>query len=1476
MPHSKRALSEKDSGVRSIRHGDYEPTSFDQGLTPISVRLQRDLDMMNKLMQIKYPVFIFFVLAYVTLFVSFSQTYAATIIVPDHYTTIQAAINAASANDTIVVRSGTYRENLRINKPITLTAQTYDAVNPVRNTTIIDAGGFTISRVIEVPAGTPGIVTIRGFIITNADDGLRLFSGFLAEYNYFHTGNDFIDAAAGANGILRGNVFFDANDDAVDIDDSNRNITIEGNRIYSSSDDGIEIRLQPQTAPSTPIDITIRNNQIIGNGRAGLQLIDYASDPQNTNRRFIITGNLFANNGQTGIGFMPDERTQEDLSGANIIESVVTYNNTFYNNRYGISGGDNHVVFNNIIANNTGTGAWRVAGLAGDDSVVAYNLFFQNLTHIAESTTGLGNRLNQDPQFVSLPSAGADGMWNTVDDDYSGLVLKSTSPAIDAGVAQYRTTRGALIPSSPLTFNGVAPDLGWKEASGGSVPVATATPTTIATTAPTTVPTAIPTTTAKLPATYYIDCLSGNDSNSGLSASLAWRTINRTRNMVFVPGDVVLLKRGCIWTGQTLEIAGNGSSNQRIIVSTYGTGALPQIINSVSGSDGVLIEGSYITVENIHAKANAPIVEIGCQNNPVGHIVGFTFATNSHDNILQNAIAEGFYAGASIDQGSFNNRIRNSQFLNNKMMYPLDIIANNDAGAFGILVRGNNNEIAYNQITGSIACSYDYQKDGAAVEIYGAADNHIHHNWSTDTNTFTELGEPTSANNLYTYNVFYSSLSESKFLVTRGAGNTRGPVNNTMLYNNTVYLTGALSQGFVCHAGCNASILTMRNNIFNVTNRVGYSDGAFNEDYNLFWGGSPSGFTPNTHSRTANPQFVSPQTGDFRLQSVSPAIDRGIILGFSSDFAGNAVPFNAAPDMGAYEFSSIIQPTPVPSATPIVATATLAPTSAATSVPPTTTTLTFTSVADAQVFESSATSNYGRGTSMRVEGGSDPDYQSYIRFDVTGIPAQVTSAKLRVYATSDTYNGPAVHLSNNNWAETTLNWSNRPAALTATLHDLTTAISPSQWFELDVTAAVTGNGTYTFVLITSTTDGLTMASRETSFAPQLVVVFGSQTASVATSTPTVVATSTANPTSTVTSTTTPTATRTPTVIGTVQPTVTFTATPTMTRTQNPTATNTVTPTATFTATATLAPTSAATTIPPVATSLTFNSAADAQVFESSVTSNYGRGTSMRVEGGSDPDYQSYIRFDVTGITAPITSAKLRVYATSDTYNGPAVHLSNNNWVETTLNWNNRPAALTATLHDLTTAISPNQWFELDVTAAVTGNGAYTFVLSTSTTDGLTMATRETNFAPQLVVAFGSQTASVTTSLSMVAAATQTPIPTATNTLVEQLHVGDVSVTIANQSSTWQAQLTVTVHTANEIPVVGVTVTGNWNGDTAIQFCITDLNGSCTLTSPAFLQNDQAATFNIQMLSRANAEYDSVRNHDPESSLSNGIVSIQNN
>jgi hypothetical protein len=81
------------------------------------------------------------------------------------------------------------------------------------------------------------------------------------------------------------------------------------------------------------------------------------------------------------------------------------------------------------------------------------------------------------------------------------------------------------------------------------------------------------------------------------------------------------------------------------------------------------------------------------------------------------------------------------------------------------------------------------------------------------------------------------------------------------------------------------------------------------------------------------------------------------------------------------------------------------------------------------------------------------------------------------------------------------------------------AITADNWAEYDLTGVVTGNGSYDFVFLPDSTDGISFYSREGTSPPQLLLTFASGPSPTATITPT--------PGPTSTSTNTPTSTSTP-------------------------------------------------------------------------------------------------------------------------------------------------------------------------------------------------------------------------------------------------------------------------------------------------------------------------------------------------------------
>jgi parallel beta-helix repeat protein len=389
------------------------------------------------------------------------------------------------------------------------------------------------------------------------------------------------------------------------------------------------------------------------------------------------------------------------------------------------------------------------------------------------------------------------------------------------------------------------------------------------------------------PRAYYVDDRDGHDTDAGTSPEAAWRTLAKASQAPLPPGSRLLLRRGGRWS-ESLVLAASGTAEDPVTVTAYGDGDPPVITGARTC---VEVTGSHTLVSELVVK--------DCS------WAGIAIAGRS--NRLERNVITGNAAGVYLRPGATGNLVlRNEIRDNNRMSVLTPDHQNDDSGAFGVLIRGDGNEVAYNTITGSDAFSYDYGRDGAAVEIFGGQDNHIHHNVALENTAFTELGDPRTAGNTFAYNLVRSSVEDAVFLITRGPETSRGPVLRTRAVHNTVFLTGRSSQGFVCHAGCRPEVLTMRNNVIVAVWKAGYADAPFDEDADLFHG-APLRFTPGPRTLVADPGFVDPVAGDFHLAPSSPAIDRGEAAGETEDLDGARVPQDGnsdgvlAPDLGAYE-----------------------------------------------------------------------------------------------------------------------------------------------------------------------------------------------------------------------------------------------------------------------------------------------------------------------------------------------------------------------------------------------------------------------------------------------------------------------------------------------------------------------------------------------------------------------------------------------
>ncbi len=244
------------------------------------------------------------------------QASPGTIWVPDNYTTIQDAVNNATSGDTIIIRDGTYNENVDVNKDY-LTIQ---SENGTANC-IVNASNSS-DHVFNVTADW---VNITGFTVQNATGGMAGL--YLNAVNHCNISNN-----TASN-----------NDYGIYLNYSN-NSTLTNNTASNNSA-GIRVSMSRNNALT---------NNIASNNGYGILLI-LSSNNNN------LTNNTALNNGIYGIYLHSPSNTITNNSASNNDCGICVHdssnntltNNSLSNNEEGISlvVSSNCVLTNNTMVN---------------------------------------------------------------------------------------------------------------------------------------------------------------------------------------------------------------------------------------------------------------------------------------------------------------------------------------------------------------------------------------------------------------------------------------------------------------------------------------------------------------------------------------------------------------------------------------------------------------------------------------------------------------------------------------------------------------------------------------------------------------------------------------------------------------------------------------------------------------------------------------------------------------------------------------------------------------------------------------------------------------------------------------------------------------------------------------------------------------------------------------------------------------------
>ncbi|MFQ5604354.1 MAG: IPT/TIG domain-containing protein, partial [bacterium] len=169
---------------------------------------------------------------------------------------------------------------------------------------------------------------------------------------------------------------------------------------------------------------------------------------------------------------------------------------------------------------------------------------------------------------------------------------------------------------------------------------------------------------------------------------------------------------------------------------------------------------------------------------------------------------------------------------------------------------------------------------------------------------------------------------------------------------------------------------------------------------------------------------------------------------------------------------------------------------------------------------------------------------------------------------------------------------------------------------------------------------------------------------------------------------------------------------------------------------------------PAGTTLTFNPTEDAFVRSNRVTNNYDHAPDLRVRQTSSADFNTYLKFNISGLSGSIQSATLKLFVIDSGSDGGAIYSVSNNflgtntpWTEAGLIFTNAPEITGSPLSSLG-AVNLNETVEFDVTAAISGNGMVSFAISNNSGDAVKYSSKQGVQVPVLEIVTGSGSSNV--------------------------------------------------------------------------------------------------------------------------------------
>jgi parallel beta-helix repeat protein len=406
-----------------------------------------------------------------------------------------------------------------------------------------------------------------------------------------------------------------------------------------------------------------------------------------------------------------------------------------------------------------------------------------------------------------------------------------------------------------------------------------------------------------LATTYYVSA-TGNDTNTGRTQALAFKTLQRAVTAV-VAGDSVLVLEG---TYKGFDIRKSGTSADPIVFKALAANVIINTPNSktndginVENANWVVIEGFSVNnqprngirvVTSDHVVLRKNVCDANYER---GILTGFANDILIEGNVCTNAVDEhGIYVSNSGDRPV----VRNNICHHNR---GAGIQMNADASL------GGDGTISDGVIEGNIL--YENGKGGgAAINLDGAVNtkvynNLLYNNHATGIALF-KIDAASGSKNCKVFNNTIINASDARWCVLIVGGSTGVTLYNNILINQhsfrgSIAIDNVSLSGFIS----NYNILVNR-----LSNNNGETAMSLTQWQALGY---------DQHSMVASSMstiFVDSANGNYHLKENSQAIDKGTPLVsplVTVDIDDVARPSGIAYDIGAYEYSTASPPPPL-------------------------------------------------------------------------------------------------------------------------------------------------------------------------------------------------------------------------------------------------------------------------------------------------------------------------------------------------------------------------------------------------------------------------------------------------------------------------------------------------------------------------------------------------------------------------------------